>query len=86
MFTCSLCKFKTNYVYEWNRHTNLIKHQKLALKNKELSEEESIKNKTLLLDIKKNKLIVKINKLKAETLELEEDLAGLTLEGLEGLD
>jgi len=86
MFTCSLCKFKTNYVSEWNRHTNLTKHQKLARKNKELSKEESIKNKTLLLDIKKNKLIVKINKLKAETLELEEDLAGLTLEGLEGLD
>jgi len=81
-----LCKLKTNYASEWKRHINLLKHQKLARKNKELFKEEHIKNKAILLDIKKNKVIVKINKLEAELLELKEELEGLTLEGLEGLD
>ena len=88
MFTCSLCKLKTNYPSEWNRHINLTKHQKIVKKNKELAKEEHIKNTNLLLDIKRNKVIVKIIKLSAELRELKEELEGLKLEGLEfeGLD
>jgi len=83
MFTCSLCKFKTNYASEWNRHINLTKHQKIVRKNKEVANEEHIKNTNLLLGLKRNKAIVKINKLEAELLELKEYIEGLTLEDVD---
>jgi len=83
MFTCSLCKFKTNYASEWNRHINLTKHQKIVRKNKEVANEEHIKNTNLLLGLKRNKILVKLNKLEAEMLELKEDLKGLTLEDVD---
>ena len=83
MFTCSLCKFKTNYPSEWKRHINLTKHQKIVRKNKEVANEEHIKNTNLLLGLKRNKILVKLNKLEAEMLELKEDLKGLTLEDVD---
>jgi hypothetical protein len=83
MFTCSLCKLKTNYPSEWKRHINLTKHQKIVRKNKEFAKEEHDKNTNLLLDIKRNKVIVKIIKLEAQVRELKEDLEGLTLEGID---
>jgi hypothetical protein len=88
MFTCSLCKLKTNYPSEWKRHINLTKHQKIVKKNKELAKEEHDKNTNLLLGLKRNKVIVKIIRLNAQLLELKEELEGLTLEGidLEALD
>ena len=56
MFECSLCKFKTDYPSEWKRHINLTKHQKLIRTNKNIYKEEHEKNKTLMCDIKTNKL------------------------------
>ena len=74
MFGCSLCKFKTDYPSEWKRHINLTKHQKLIRANKNIYKEEHEKNKTLMYNIKRNKLEIKINKLEEELKILKEEL------------
>jgi hypothetical protein len=70
MFECLLCNVKTKYPSEWKRHINLLKHQKLARKNKELSKEEHNKNTNIMLQSKKNKLNLKITRLNGQILDL----------------
>jgi hypothetical protein len=80
MFKCSFCKFEANRPCEWKRHITLLKHQRAIRKNKKLREEEHNMNINLLLELKRIKVILKMNKLEAELRELKQELEGLELE------